>query len=360
MLGRLVEIPAYVAYGFAFMISVLATLVATPLVTRSAVRRGLLDRPGPNRGHTTATPILGGAALACGVAVIGALVLGLTAQVATLLLCAVAIAVLGLIDDLRGLRPVTKLAVEAGAGAALFLTGSGAELVGASWLDLPLTMLWVVAVTNALNLLDNMDGLAPGVAAMSALGFFAISAFEGHILVAILAIALTGACLGFLLHNFPPARVFLGDAGSLLVGFLLAALGLNLDLVGQEGLVRVTIPLLVLAVPLFDTTLVVVARIREDRPVFLGGTDHASHRLAARGMPHAHVALLAIAIQAGCSALAFALNGASDVFVVMGAILSAIVAMVALVATLRLEHPQNSEPDPGILGGGPRSSPDAA
>jgi UDP-GlcNAc:undecaprenyl-phosphate GlcNAc-1-phosphate transferase len=359
MLSRLVEIPAYVAYGFAFIISVLATLVATPLATRWAVRLGLVDRPGPSRGHTTATPILGGAALACGVAIIGALVLGLTAQVATLLLCAGAIAVLGLIDDLRGLQPVTKLAVEAGAGAGLFLTGSGAELFGIPGLDLPLTMLWVVALTNALNLLDNMDGLAPGVAAMSALGFFAISAFEGHILVAILAVALAGACLGFLLHNFPPARVFLGDAGSLLVGFLLAALGLNLDLVGQEGLVRVTIPILVLAVPLFDTTLVLVARIREDRPVFLGGTDHASHRLAARGMPHARVALLAIGIQAACSALAFALNVATDIVVMIGAAFALLVAGVALLATLRLEAPTKANPDPGILGGGQRSPRDA-
>ena len=225
------------------------------------------------------------------------------------------------------------------------------------WLDLPLTIAWVIVVTNSVNLLDNMDGLAPGVAAMSALAFFAISAYEGHMLVASVAIALAGACLGFLRHNFPPARVFLGDAGSLLIGFVLAALGLNLDLIGQEGVLRVAVPMLALAVPLFDTLLVISARISEGRPIFVGGTDHASHRLAALGLSHAWVALFAIWLQAVCSSLAFALHVASDAVILTGALVAAVATTVALVATLRLDHP-GARLGPGILGaqGGPQDA----
>ena len=135
-------------------------------------------------------------------------------------------------------------------------------------------------VTNALNLLDNMDGLASGVAAMSALAFFGISAYESHYLVGALAVALAGVLWGSS-PNFPPARVFLGDAGSLLVGFLLAAIGLNLDLIGQAGVIRSSRSSRSPS-RCSTPTLVVIARFRDGRPVLRGGTDHTSHRLAAR------------------------------------------------------------------------------
>jgi UDP-GlcNAc:undecaprenyl-phosphate GlcNAc-1-phosphate transferase len=339
LLSHTIEIPAAIAYVGAFVVSLLVTLLVTPMAARTASRIGLLDRPGPGKSHFSATPYLGGAAVASGLAVMGALVAGISLQIATILLCATVIAVLGLIDDVRGVRPSVKIVVEAAAAVALYFTGSGAALFGITWLDALVTVTWVVAITNSLNLLDNMDGIAPGVTAMSALGFFAISASGQHILVASLAAALVGASLGFLRYNFPPARVFLGDSGSLLAGFLLAALGLNLDLVGQVGVLRVAIPILVLAVPLFDTTLVILARIRGRRPIFVGGTDHASHRLAASGLSHRQVAILAIAIQGACSSAAFALHLASDPVVLAGATVMALLAAGALVATLRLQHP---------------------
>ena len=280
----------------------------------------------------------------------GVVAAGGSIQIATILVAAIAIAALGLVDDARGLQPPVKLGVEAAAAVALYVTGSGGGVFGTVFLDLPLTIVWVVVVTNALNLLDNMDGLAPGVAAMSALAFFGISAYESHFLVGSLAAALAGASLGFLLHNFPPARVFLGDAGSLLVGFLLAAIGLNLDLIGQGGVIRVAVPLLALAVPLFDTTLVVIARLRDGRPVFRGGTDHTSHRLAARGLSHVQVALLAIAAQGACSILALALYVSSEGTVLVFTIVSAALVAGALLATLRLDHPREpAEPEQDVI-----------
>ena len=339
MLQAFDELPDAVRYGLAFAVPFLVTLLATPVAARAAVRLGFVDLPGPHKTHVDPTPYLGGAALAAGLGVVGVVAVGGSVQVATILVAAIAIAVLGLVDDARGLQPPVKLGVEAAAAIALYVTGSGGGVFGTAILDLPLTIVWVVVVTNALNLLDNMDGLAPGVAAMSALAFFGISAYEMHFLVGSLAAALAGASLGFLLHNFPPARVFLGDAGSLLVGFLLAAIGLNLDLIGQSGVIRVAVPLLALAVPLFDTTLVVIARFRDRRPVFRGGTDHASHRLAARGLTHVQVALLAIVAQAACSILAFGLYLSSDGTLLAGTIVVAALSAGGLLAMLRLEHP---------------------
>ena len=339
MLQAFDELPDAVRYGLAFGIPFLVTLIATPFDARAAVRLGFVDHPAPHKAHLDPTPYLGGAALAAGLGVVGVVAAGGSVQVATILVAAIAIAVLGVVDDARGLQPPIKLAVETAAAIALYVTGSGGGVFGTAILDLPLTIVWVVVVTNALNLLDNMDGLAPGVAAMSALAFFGISAHEGHFLVGSLAAALAGASLGFLPHNFPPARVFLGDAGSLLVGFLLAAIGLNLDLIGQSGVIRVAVPLLALAVPLFDTTLVVIARARDRRPLFRGGTDHASHRLAARGLTHVQVALLAIVAQAACSILALALYVSSEGTVLVGTIVVTALVAGALLAMLRLEHP---------------------
>ena len=334
------ELPDALRYGLAFCVPFLITLLATPFVARAATRLGLVDHPAPHKTHVDPTPYLGGAAVAAGLGVAGVVAAGGSIQIATIMVAAIAIACLGLVDDARGLQPPVKIAVEAAAAVALYVTGSGGGMFGMAVLDLPLTIVWVVVVTNAMNLLDNMDGLAPGVAAVSAFAFFGISAYESHYLVGSLAVALAGACLGFLPHNFPPARVFLGDAGSLLVGFLLAAIGLNLDLIGQSGVIRVAVPLLALAVPLFDTTLVVIARFRDRRPVFRGGTDHTSHRLAARGLTHVQVALLAIAAQAACSVLAFALYVSSEGTLLVGTTVVAALTAGALLAMLRLQHPR--------------------
>ena len=353
------ELPDAVRYGLAFGIPCLVTLFATPFVARAAIRLGFVDHPAPHKTHVDPTPYLGGAAVAAGIGVTGVVAAGGSIQIATILVAAIAIACLGLVDDARGLQPPVKLAVEVAAAVALYVTGSGGGVFGMAVLDLPLTIVWVVVVTNALNLLDNMDGLAPGVAAMSAFAFFGISAYEHHYLVGSLAVALAGACLGFLPHNFPPARVFLGDAGSLLVGFLLAAIGLNLDLIGQAGVIRVAVPVLALAVPLFDTTLVVIARFRDGRPVMPGGTDHTSHRLAGQG-PHARPgrAPRDRARRRPARSWRWDCSSPRTEPWSSGTIVATALAGGALLATLRLEHPRatsgeigSDRPDRGPRGG---------
>jgi UDP-GlcNAc:undecaprenyl-phosphate GlcNAc-1-phosphate transferase len=259
------------------------------------------------------------------------------------LLGALAVAAAGLVDDWRTLRPGPKLLVECGAAVALWVVGVRAGMFGVAALDLGLTVLWVVAVTNALNLLDNMDGLASGVAAVAALAFSAVAASRGDYLVGQLALAVAGGSVGFLLHNFPPAKVFLGDAGTLMLGFLLASLGLKLDMVGQNGLVRSAVPALIVAVPLIDTAFVVIRRLREGRPIVRGGTDHSSHLLAALGLSPRSVALVTYLAQAAGCATALALLEASSE-VAFGMFVLSAVAAVAVVAALLIVSAERDRP----------------
>jgi UDP-GlcNAc:undecaprenyl-phosphate GlcNAc-1-phosphate transferase len=197
----------------------------------------------------------------------------------------VALALLGLADDLRGLPVWLRLVVEVGAGVVVYATGTRAHLAGAGLgLDAVVTVAWVVGITNAFNLLDNMDGLSAGVATIASFWFFVVGVVNGQYFVAILALALVGCAAGFLRHNRFPARIYMGDAGSLYLGFVLSVLALRLR---SYASLRVTflVPVMILAVPIFDTALVVVARAIQRRSPFHGGQDHTSHRLVFVGLP---------------------------------------------------------------------------
>jgi UDP-GlcNAc:undecaprenyl-phosphate GlcNAc-1-phosphate transferase len=274
--------------------------------------------------------------MAVAVIILGGVTTGVSGEFLTILVGAVGLGILGLLDDQRLVGPWVKLLVEISAGVALWLVGVRAGLFDVAALDLALTVVWVVGITNAINLLDNMDGLASGVTAISAITFFVISAQAGHFLVGALALAVAGSALGFLFHNFPPAKIFLGDAGTLLFGFLLAALGLKLDLVGENGFVRSAIPILALGVPIFDMIVVVIARIREGRPIYVGGLDHTSHRLARRGLSARAVALLHYAVQVVLSALAIALLYVTWEAALWIVIATSVVALAGLWAVLRI------------------------
>ena len=237
---------------------------------------------------------------------VAGLIVGTTAlQAAVIAGCGLIVFGLGLLDDLRGLGPVPKLTVEAGLAVLLWAGGVRAGFFDIPPLDLLLTVGWVVVITNAVNLTDNMDGLASGIAAIASLAYFAIAAPQGDYLVASFAIALAGASLGFLRHNFPPARIFLGDAGSLPLGFLLASLGLLLDLDVSNDVERIAVQALIIGVPVFDTILVVLAPAtrgptrdaRRDRPRLASARGDGFEREGGRvrRVPGAQVACSAIA-----------------------------------------------------------------
>jgi UDP-GlcNAc:undecaprenyl-phosphate GlcNAc-1-phosphate transferase len=305
-----------VRYPLSFAMPLLVAASLTPVAARLARRFGMLDHPSPNKVHGEPTPYLGGAAVAVSLIVVGAATAGASGELLVILLGAMGLGAWGLVDDWRTIRPASKLVIEVGAAVALWVVGVRAGLFGVAVLDLPLTAFWVVAIVNAINLLDNMDGLAAGVAAIAALAF-----------------AVAGGSLGFLLHNFPPAKVFLGDAGTLMLGFLLAALGLKLDMVGQSGFVRSAVPALILTVPLIDMAFVIVRRVRERRPFYSGGIDHSSHLLAGLGLSRGEVAIVTYAAEAlGCGA-ALLLLYASD-GIALGVFAASAVGSLATLLTL--------------------------
>jgi UDP-GlcNAc:undecaprenyl-phosphate GlcNAc-1-phosphate transferase len=285
----------------------LAALGALPC-RRIALRLGLVDKPSERKLHSEATPLLGGPAII--LAVVAANLLysdsGETASLNLVLLGAVVISLFGLWDDKRELRPAVKLLVQLGAG--LFLVAAGVQVMLGlpQWVNVTVTLVWVIGITNALNMLDNMDGLATCVAAIAA-GCIALLAFvNGDRHLAALSLALCGACLGFLPHNANPARIFMGDNGSLFLGFLLAGLAIELRFPGQPRTVTWMVPVLILGLPVFDTTLVVVSRIRRhSNPLTTPGKDHLSHLLLRLGFTTRGAVLLSSLLCISLGGVAF-------------------------------------------------------
>ena len=266
--------------------------LATPLFAKLARRIGLVVAPRADRWHRTATPLLGGAAISLAAVVVLVSLLPPTRIGATIVVGLIAAFALGLLDDFRGLAPSTKLAGQAAIASILFFGGVRVEIIDIDPVAYLATVLWVVGLMNAVNLMDNMDGLASGIVAIAGIGL-GISALPENPTAAIVAGAAAGAALGFLIHNFPPARVFMGDAGSLVCGYLLAAAALVHTATGAANVgLAVLAPLALLALPLFDTALVTASRRLVGRPISQGGKDHTSHRLAALGLSDRGVVVL--------------------------------------------------------------------
>ena len=323
-----------------FATALATTVILTPIVRALATRWSLIDRPEDRKFHRHPIPLLGGLAIVAGV-LAALLVLPVAAEdgrVWGVLSAAIVVAATGLWDDLRGLSVAAKLLAQLAAAAILVSTGLFVDLALPAWSDGALTILWIVGMTNAFNLLDNMDGLAAGVTATAALGFLALTAPQGGFAPS-LAASLLGAALGFLVYNFHPARIFMGDAGSLFLGVLLAVLGLEL----QTGLgvtkpwIAALVPILVLAVPIFDTTLVTVSRWRRGHnPLTTPGQDHLSHRLTRRGFSIRGSVLAICLVGLLCSGFALLAAGAKP-----GSALVALagVLLFGLGALARLDGP---------------------
>lgn len=335
----------FAQYAIAFLLPLIAVWLLTPATGKLAHRFGILDHPSEERYHASATPYLGGAVVALGLMLVGSFVVGASWQLVAIVTGAIGLMLIGLLDDRFGLRPWIKLLMETLAAVGLWASGVRGAVFDVAVLDLAVSVLWVLAITNALNLLDNMDGLAAGVTAIASTTYFVIAAAQGDYLVGSLAIALAGASLGFLRHNFPPARIFLGDAGSLMLGFLLAALALKLDLVGGAGITRLVIPIMILGVPIFDTLLVIIARTREGRPVFLGGTDHSSHRLTELGLSGTSVALATYTAQLLLCGAALLLVNADPAVVVGALMLVLVIAAFILGRFLGMPAPNGARRD---------------
>lgn len=272
-----------VQYSGAFFISLLLTLVLTPLAKLVAVRFDILDHPADHKFHDSPVPYLGGLAILVS---FGAAVFSYEQtfwELAAILGFAVFLSFVGFIDDHHTVRPLFKLSAQIIAALGIYFFGVKIQLFDFVLIDLFLTVFWIVGITNAFNLLDNMDGLSVGTSAICAFFFFIVAAFNQQYLVASLSAALCGACLGFLRYNFNPASIFMGDAGSLFLGFLLAVIGIKLRF-SNISIITAGVPILILGYPIFDTTLVTIARQMHGLSIFAGGKDHSSHRLVKMGM----------------------------------------------------------------------------
>lgn len=296
--------PSYATVGGAvFAVSAGATLAVRAL----ARRRGWMVAPRADRWHREPTALFGG------LGVLAGLVAGLLAftpmtwPLPGLLALTCGMAAVGLADDTRELRPQSKLVAQIAAGLLLYLLDFHFNAAWPWLLDLAVVVFWVVAITNAMNLLDNMNGLCAGVAIIAAGFRFLFYAGDGNAAGAMLAVIFAAAVGGFFVFNFPRASIFLGDTGSFVVGFFLAAINLTSGEAYSRGLFSVlAFPVLVLALPIFDTAFVSVVRWLSGRAVSQGGRDHSSHRLVAVGLSETNAVLLLHGISIASGSVAFA------------------------------------------------------
>jgi UDP-GlcNAc:undecaprenyl-phosphate GlcNAc-1-phosphate transferase len=329
----------------AFLIALSASLVLTIPVRALAIRVGMVDLPGPRKVHLKPIPLLGGLAIYAGVmlAILAVFDGSARAQSLGILIGATLVAIVGFLDDRGWLHHQVKLFVGMPLAAAILLV-SGVHasvfnvLLGGTghWLDVAMTVLWVVGITASFSILDHMDGLCAGVAAMASVFFAVLTYLNGQTIVTALAAATLGAATGFLRWNFKPAKIFMGDGGAMLLGFLMATLALKLRLEHATNLAGWLAPVLILSVAIFDTTLVTISRSRRGLlPFATPGKDHFAHRLANLGLGQRGAVLTIY--------LAGALSGFAGVVVTylstaQAAIVGTLVLVAALVAIKRLER----------------------
>ncbi|MEU9830637.1 MraY family glycosyltransferase [Streptosporangium sp. NPDC048047] len=310
----------------------LLSAAGTPLLGRLALRWGFVDRPGGYKTHGRPVPYLGGVAIMFATVAPFAVLAGLDdVRVTSIVLAAAAVALLGLIDDFSPLSPLVRLAVETVAAVGVVVGGVQAPLTG-SWLDGPVTVLWIVVVTNSFNLLDNMDGALGTIAAIGA-AFLSGAAFvHAHPALGLLLAALAHACLGFLLHNRPPAKVFMGDTGSLFIGFVISC-SAALLVTGHGSGTAVAGLLLPTFLATVDTGTVFLARmLAPGRSPMTAGSDHVSHRLRHLGLGTGTVAAVlgAVTALAGSLCLALALGWVAPLVAAVVGVGTALVLIVLL------------------------------
>jgi len=332
-----------VTLGIAVVAALLVSMSGTFVARSAAYRFNWLDQPSRRKVHSDPIPLLGGVAMYLGFLVAFAISNSRTVLEEGLVVLAGAtlLLVVGVIDDRRGMAPLTKLVAQIAAALILVVGGVGATIFHNGALNAIVTIVWVVGICNAMNLLDNMDGLSAGVAAIACAFFAFLAITHGQIWVSIVAAVLLGSILGFLRFNWNPATIFMGDAGSLLLGFMLAVLALKLRFTDVDPRLAWVVPILILGVPVFDTSLVTLSRLRRSVPVSAGGKDHVSHRLVRLGLTvrQAVPAIYLAAILCGTVAVAvISLPSTRDAWVLIS-----FFAAIALATFVFLERVDLSE-----------------
>jgi UDP-GlcNAc:undecaprenyl-phosphate GlcNAc-1-phosphate transferase len=324
-----------------FVIALVVSLALTPLVRALAPRAGLVARPVDNRWHRRPVPLMGGVAMMLAVAV-SLSISGIDlARIIPLLIYSGLMFALGSADDVWHLRPTSKLAGQMIIAAVFIAFMPPTRLTGLPIVDLLLIFVWLVGITNAFNLLDNMDGLSAGIGLLAALFSLAILVPAGQTPLALALAALAGAAAGFLFYNFQPASIFMGDGGSFFLGSMLGASmllvspGLNPRLASVAA-----IPVLILLIPIFDTTFVTLTRGLSGRSALVGGRDHTSHRLVGLGISErrAVLSMYALAAAGGAVALAVQRLGLAASMALVGLYATVLLAVAVVLGHVEAEH----------------------
>ncbi len=325
---------SYRHYAVILLVSLVITLVLTPIVRRLCLRFGLVDEPGGRKVHVEPIPRLGGVAIFAGFMIAVALeavgehffgwngtIFDTGQQVLGVIAGMVLMFVVGLIDDVFTLNPGPKFIGQVVAAIVVIASGVRIDFIGDPFggglfalglLGIPITLLYIVGFTNVINLIDGLDGLAAGITAIAATTFFVIAAQTNRLVAAVLAVALIGACLGFLRYNFHPASIFMGDSGAMFLGFSLATISL-LGVMKSVAAITLAVPLLIIGVPIFDTASAIVRRIKHKRPIQEADKGHIHHRLLGQGFDQRQTVLIIYVWSAALAVGGFAMRYAPQV-----------------------------------------------
>ena len=333
-----------IKYPFTFLLAFGLALWATPLARNAALRYQIVDKPdGRLKDHAAPTPYLGGIVVYIAFLLTLSCTFGFTTRVLGLTLAGAVLVIVGLFDDMRAVTPGVKFLGQLIAILVLIKSGIRIELISLpEWISLPLTVLWVAGVINAINIIDIMDGLATGVAFCASMTLWAVSLLNGQTMIGIMTIALAGSLLGLLRYNFQPAQIYLGDTGSMFIGLMLGALAMIGQYTEQNAL-GVVAPILILGVPIFDMLFVMVLRYRKGISMFLGSKDHYALRCRKIGFSVKQIALMSYAatlLFGGCALLIMQSSLAVSLVV-----LALVLTEVGIVARrlARIDMPSNTQ-----------------
>ena len=289
----------------AFFIAIIVSYGFTPLARQIAFKIKLLDHPNSKKAHAHPTPLLGGLSIFLAFFTAVLFTTNVNSHIFGILAGGIILLSLGIIDDKLGMMPKMKLSGQILVALIVYKSGIRVITFEDYYLSMFFTIFWIVGITNAFNLLDNLNGLSSGIAGIAALFFGIMALINSQVYIAVLAFALAGACFGFLKHNFPKASIFMGDSGSMFLGFVLACIAVLGSWKTENISLSLSLPILILGYPILDTTLVTFLRIRERRSIFIGGKDHSSHILASLGFKKRRAVLLiyTICILLGLSAI---------------------------------------------------------
>jgi UDP-GlcNAc:undecaprenyl-phosphate/decaprenyl-phosphate GlcNAc-1-phosphate transferase len=288
----------------AFLTSLITVLIITPFVIKLAVKIGATDKPNQRKVHEKLMPRLGGLAIFIGVSA-GYFVSGLyNEKMTAITVGGVLITVLGILDDKYELSAKVKLAGQMIVAILIVSTGLTIDFISIpfvvekfqlGWFAFPITILWIVGITNAINLIDGLDGLAAGISSIGIATVAIMAGLAGKELILLLSIIILGSTIGFLFYNFHPAKIFMGDTGALFLGYSISILSL-LGLYKSVTLFSFIIPIIILGVPIFDTTFAIVRRIINKKPISAPDKSHLHHRVLAMGLSHRNTVLAIYAL----------------------------------------------------------------